>query len=136
MISAERLAEIRSEIESTLSRHSPAPWHVVTGVFTDDVYGPEGDLLASVHPHVGSRDRLANATLVAAAPRLLRAARDLLIASDSAAVAESILRKLATGKRGMGNDFIDPERGIVDATAELSPAEIDYLRALVDEVGS
>jgi len=49
-------------------------------------------------------------------------------------LADSILRKLATEKGGFGNDYVDPALGIVDATADLTLAESEYLLRVCSEV--
>lgn len=55
-------------------QHTPGPWRLVSNVFTYDVFGPEGDLIADVFspadPDVTAH---MNATLIAAAPKMLAA---------------------------------------------------------------
>lgn len=52
--------------------HTPGPWRPVSNVFTYDVFGPEGDLIAHVFsPADPDVTAGVNANLIAEAPNLL-----------------------------------------------------------------
>jgi hypothetical protein len=65
-------------------QHTPGPWRVVSSVYVDDVYGPDGDMLASVlspaDPDVTAH---MNAGIIGAAPDLLAALKSLLACVDA-----------------------------------------------------
>lgn len=71
-------------IESIEPQHSeaspqptPGPWRPVSNVFTYDVFGPEGDLIAHVlSPADPDVTASVNANLIAAAPDLLAALKE------------------------------------------------------------
>ncbi len=88
-----------------MTTHTPAPWHIPApwGGFTH-IEGPQGELLFGLA--AGSADEKqsdetceANARLIAAAPELYAALRDLLDVRERALSVEAVLLPCVTAAR-------------------------------------
>lgn len=105
-----------------MAKHTKGPWRIdkITG---DDIIGPDGILVASVSPPWKQRrpdaERIANARLIARAPRFYRALRRIVAmravedgsvtVDDVIKIAEEALKKLKLKRRSQPLDELDGE---------------------------